>query len=93
MEIRVHPDYRLQFQKALIWDGKRWRWKITGWAWIPAEDSVRPPPKASPVKFYLLGFRKSNRVWKGIVRKKIVGAYYAYWRGGNIAVVYCEYVP
>jgi hypothetical protein len=89
MEIMIHPDYRLKFQKSFIWNGKRWRWKITGWTWISAKDSPQPPPKAPPVKLHLLGFRKSQRG----AREKIVGAYYAYRQGDKIAVVYRDLVP
>ncbi|MFA5743007.1 MAG: hypothetical protein WCX77_02245 [Candidatus Paceibacterota bacterium] len=93
MEIMVHPDYRLQFQKSFIWDGNRWYWKITGWTWVSAKDFPQKPPKTPPIKFYLLGFRKSDRTWKGVTRKKIVGAYYAYRQGDRITVVYRECVP
>ena len=94
MEIRIRSDYRLQFQKTLMWTGRRWRWKITGWIWVSVKDPAQPPPpKAPPAKFYLLGFRKSNRTRKGITRKKIIGAYYSCWQEGKIMVVYCECVP
>ncbi|MFA5643289.1 MAG: hypothetical protein WC949_01900 [Candidatus Paceibacterota bacterium] len=95
MEVIVHPDYRLQFQKSLIWDGKHWRWKITGWEWVSVKDSKRTSPKKPPAKLYLLGFRKSQRRGKqGLIRSKIIGAYYCcYSQKNKITVVYRECVP
>lgn len=89
MQISVASGYAINFIKGYVWNGRRWKWKIIDWEYVPVVRYVPTPPKKSVGKFCLFEFKKSRRGDKDI----IVGAYYGRREGNEIVVVYCECVP